>query len=139
MSRIIVKYLAAGRWRLEYEPQPLHQQAAQRGKEEPMSRYYEMALCVRGAKPDRVDAIKEDLEAEWPFDEWEPWGDPSLVRGGCRALHRAKHVLPTPPEGTRHPAPRQPSRPPGEESTIADRQLFLPVAPGHLLHLAPAL
>ncbi len=42
-----------------------------------MSRYYEMMLGVRGATPDRVDAIKEGVEAEWPFDEWEPWGDPN--------------------------------------------------------------
>jgi len=41
-----------------------------------MSRYYEMALRVRGANPDRVDAIQDAAAGEWSFDDWHPLGDP---------------------------------------------------------------
>jgi len=35
-----------------------------------MSRYYEMDLCVRRAKPDRVDAIQDAAAEEWSFEDW---------------------------------------------------------------------
>ncbi len=35
-----------------------------------MSRYYTMAVTITGAGRDRVDAVKQAAEAEWPFGEW---------------------------------------------------------------------
>ncbi len=41
-----------------------------------MSRHYEMDLCVRRAKPDRVDAIKEAAAEQWSFEDWHAVDDP---------------------------------------------------------------
>ena len=37
-----------------------------------MSRYYEMAVILRGVNPARVDAIKEAAESCWDFEDWHP-------------------------------------------------------------------
>ncbi len=45
-----------------------------------MSRYYEMTVRIRGANPDRVAAVKEAAEFEWPFSEWYSLDDPDDPR-----------------------------------------------------------
>ncbi len=38
-----------------------------------MSRYYGMAVEIRGYKPARREAIKEAAAAEWPFVDWDEY------------------------------------------------------------------
>ncbi len=38
-----------------------------------MSRYYGMAVEIRGYKPARRKAIQEAAAAEWPFIDWEEY------------------------------------------------------------------
>ncbi|NQT37233.1 MAG: hypothetical protein HQ581_07075 [Planctomycetes bacterium] len=35
-----------------------------------MSRFYNMTVKITGAASDRIDAVKQAAEAEWPFDGW---------------------------------------------------------------------
>ncbi len=45
-----------------------------------MSRSYEMTVKIRGANPDRVEAVKKAAESEWAFDVWYPLDHPDDPR-----------------------------------------------------------
>ena len=48
-----------------------------------MSRYYNMTVAITGAAGERVDAVKQAAEAEWPFDDWCEHG--GVMTSSCDA------------------------------------------------------
>lgn len=49
-----------------------------------MSRYYEMYVELENVNPERVEAVQDAANAEWPFDDWHAYDAPG-DRGAVRS------------------------------------------------------